>query len=278
MTAVVKKNPRTLEPHPEIQDFPRWARDSDDFAAFCRDIAEHGIQDPLRVTPDDLVVDGETRRQAALAIGLDQVPCIVIPETEGFTTILRYLLCRRNLTKSGKAYLAYPLFETAKLEARARSARNLRKGSIPRSGTECHFGNLKGSEEGGKAEFCSNFGISGRMFRYAGLVHDLFHQDPAYRAQMLPEIFEHGVGLGAVVAGHAGWKATAGKERPPTQHFALFERNFRGWSKWNLYWDRLDSDDRGRVLTSLREQLATVPPDIREEMRKELRRLSRTDS
>jgi hypothetical protein len=216
---IEQRDPNTLIPHPEVAQFPRWDHDSDGFRGFCNDIREHGIRHPIQITPDGIVLDGETRRQAAIEVGLVFVPVVLVPENESFTVIVRELVQRRNLTQSAKAFWGYHLFAEAHMEARARRRDGLKKGQNSPSGTECQTGNI--------GEFANFLGISERLFRHAAKVHEIFEKDPEYRAQMLPEINEHGIGLGAVVAGYAGQEATKGKARLEYDDADLFSRSLR---------------------------------------------------
>lgn len=41
-------------------------------------IERFGFRNPIIITPDDVIVSGHTRRKAAMKIGLEEVPCIVV--------------------------------------------------------------------------------------------------------------------------------------------------------------------------------------------------------
>lgn len=226
-----QRDPRSLTPHHYIRDFPRWPADSDGFRGFCNDIREFGIKNPLKILPDGTVLDGETRRLAAVEIGLETVPCEVVPAEEEYGTMVRELVQRRNLTQSAKAYWGYHLFMEAHSEfaRRSRQHRNgfLKKGAqLPSSDPSLPV-NLLSRLTGDPSEFSDFLGIGRDTFYKAAKVHEIFAQDPSYKAQILPEINERGLGLGAVVAGWAGQKATKGKERPDMPEDLRFKTTLR---------------------------------------------------
>lgn len=62
----------------EIERYPgNPRRNADAVAAVARSIDEFGWQQPLVIDRDHVIVAGDTRYQAALALGLEAVPCVV---------------------------------------------------------------------------------------------------------------------------------------------------------------------------------------------------------
>jgi hypothetical protein len=264
------RNPNDLRPHPYIAKFPRWGHDADEWTAFLIDIQDNGIRHPLQITADHLVVDGETRRQAALSLGLPEVPVVVVSEDEIGTVVVRELGFRRNLTKSAIAYLAYPLHKRVHDESIHRQQTNLKKGSELPSLLSRRSGKIRGFEE-----VFVQLGFSRPLFFQAQEVHELFADDPSYKALMEPKILSGDAGLGAVIAGYAGRAATLGKERRDPRPADLMLKSMSSWSAWGRYWEAIDSEQRDRVRTHLRKQCAELPVDLRAELVSELRRLQR---
>ena len=80
-----------------------------EFAAFKADIASHGIEQPLEITEDGVVLDGRHRLQAAREFDLKTVPVRVLNPTHPATYMVRVALQRRQLSASQRAALALDL-------------------------------------------------------------------------------------------------------------------------------------------------------------------------
>lgn len=124
---ISEKNPQDLRPHPAIARMHRWAKGSDEFAAFCRTIQMEGILQPLQITPDDQVVDGEMRRQAAVRLGIESVPCVVVDPAEVPGIVISELLGRRHYTIGQRAFLVQDQMGAAWDHAKEKEHGNLRK-------------------------------------------------------------------------------------------------------------------------------------------------------
>ena len=75
-TQIIYLNPRDLLPSQ-----PSVRSDPGDLAGLAETIREHGILQPLGVTPEDdtsRIVYGNRRRDAAIVVGLDRVPCVLV--------------------------------------------------------------------------------------------------------------------------------------------------------------------------------------------------------
>ena len=73
---IVYLNPRDLEP-----SRPSVRSDPGDLAGLAETIREHGVLQPLGVARNSggyRVIFGNRRRDAAIVVGLDRVPCIVL--------------------------------------------------------------------------------------------------------------------------------------------------------------------------------------------------------
>lgn len=97
-------DPRTLEPDPQgVREGPG------DVEGLAATIAEHGLLQPLGVVPIGAgryrVVYGNRRREAALRLGLERVPCILLAEDDPRTLIqqLTENLQRQDLNDLEKA-------------------------------------------------------------------------------------------------------------------------------------------------------------------------------
>ncbi|HZT93909.1 MAG TPA: MT-A70 family methyltransferase [Gaiellaceae bacterium] len=90
-----------------------------EFAAFLTDIAAHGIEQPLEITPDGEILDGRHRFHAAQELGWQTVPVHVVEPAEPVAYMLRSALQRRQLSASQRAALALDLdqFQTESLVA-----------------------------------------------------------------------------------------------------------------------------------------------------------------
>lgn len=89
-SAVLYLNPRDLQPD------PRNSRSqAGDLAGLAETIRAHGLLQPVGVIPRDggyQVVYGNRRREAAIAAGLEQIPCLVLDEMGEDDILVRQLL------------------------------------------------------------------------------------------------------------------------------------------------------------------------------------------
>lgn len=278
------RDPTTLRPHPAIKAWPRWAKDSDGWRAFVEDIRAHGITHPIQVTHGNLVVDGETRRQAALALQIAPVPVQIVPETEVYAVILRELCLHRAPTKSQKAYLAYPNLRAAHQEAIARQTENLRKGQCSPVADGIGNGGKKGVDF-----IASGLGISRDLIEYAATLHAVFDgsrrevrsQKLTTTAEELKAVWEprildldKPICLGNALAGIAGGEATAGKEKgvSAATQMDFFKDGLLALTsafapdRWSKTPDRL----RSNLITDFRLAAAAWPLELRRELAKAL--------
>lgn len=271
---IATRHPADLKPHWAIEAMPRWEHHTPEWLGFIADIEENGIRHPIQITADNLVVDGETRRQAAIELGLAEVPVILVPDTEIFEAVLREIR-RRHMTKSAMAYVAFPLFREAYEEliakGRAKRISNLRideNPNVSRKPTESVIG------AGRVEDLANSIGVSADLLQQAARLHELFHLDPEYRAAVEPGILSGDIGLGAAIAGHAGREATLGRTRPETKHLGLIKRGCSSWTKWGGYWEHLDPYEQQDAITTVRSSLQHLPSALLIAMRDELWRLS----
>jgi len=87
---IIQLNPRDLLPSRN-----NVRSDPGDLAGLAETIREHGILQPLGVTPEGdayRVVYGNRRRDAAIVVGLDRVPCITVRASDPQEVLLQQVL------------------------------------------------------------------------------------------------------------------------------------------------------------------------------------------
>lgn len=255
----ITHNPNDLRPHP-LNRLPRWERGSEHWLAFLEDIRTNGIKNPVRITESLLVVDGETRRQAALALHLETIECVVVSEAEARDIILRELSLRRNLTKGQIAYIASdllgPEFEAGD---RNRTAR---------------FTKGNGADVAERA--AERFGVSRRLIVQARQLRVWFAEVPELREQFEAQIMDLDapIGLGAAVAGAGALMAqieAAAKGRPHgggrpadvARQLELFTLTFkRDLIARVEYWAKWDDGTRATAIESIAPAFQQMPEEL----------------
>ena len=254
------RDPNQLKPHKLVAAMHRPSKDSDEWAAFVENIRENGIRMPIRILPDGTVVDGETRRLAAKALQLPTVPCVVVDAKEVEDIILSELVLRRNLTKSQRAYEAYPVIRKAYGAYLDDVAANKQAGAK----TSVH------SVYAGPEEIAERFGISRTLFFSSVWLHETFGLRPDLKEQFERSIFDPDkpAGLGAVKAGVAAVLEqekrgghTGGKPKDLHEQLRLFNRVLHDHLvRWE-YWDNLDDSARAEHWKLVRSEAAELPQD-----------------
>lgn len=90
ITEIVYLNPRDLEPDPQ-----NARTDIGDLVGLAESIREHGVLQPLGVARTDgayRVIYGNRRREAAIVVGLDAVPCLLLDEQDETQRLMCQLL------------------------------------------------------------------------------------------------------------------------------------------------------------------------------------------
>lgn len=254
------RDPNQLKPHKLVAAMHRWSKDSDEWAAFVENIREHGIRVPIRVLDDGTVIDGETRRLAAKALQLAAVPCVVVEEKDATAVILSELVLRRNLTKSQRAYAAYPVVRgeyEAYMKVRAAA---LKTGAPP----------SVSSGYGGPHDLAERLGIGRKLFFESVWLHETFGLRPDLKEQFERSIFDPDkpAGLGAVKAGVSAVLEqekrgghTGGKPKDLHEQLRLFNRVLHDHLvRWE-YWDNLDDSARAEHWKLVRSEAAELPQD-----------------
>jgi len=217
-----------LVPHPKIAHLAgRWQPDSPEMLALRRSIIEHGILQPLIVTPTGYILDGVTRWMAAKAIQMEAVPVEERPEEEALEIILTSELQRRHQTKGQLAFRLAPLIaEVADISTQRKRA-NLCQQNKKSSGSTLSVLSRKLGVFGENPTLDSvaaTLGVSATLIDQALELHRLFDRYPEpyeWSDQALAEVgrppgtpmtlreyytarildSEHPIGLGGALAG-----------------------------------------------------------------------------
>lgn len=249
MTNRDTRDPRDLRPHALIKELPRWDREDPHWLGFVNDIQQHGVLHPLLITQGNVVVDGETRRQGAIAAGLEQVPVEFADESQAATIIMREMALRRNLTKGAIAYLTVSsgLLDRVFEEARERQNARLKKGQV----------SVVDSIDNGSLDgIACELGLGRDLLFQARKVVKIFAEDDAYRVDLEPKVLAGEVGLGAVIAGYAGRKTTAGVDRKDRPTEILFRTGLR-----TLFLRASRFEDKQQLRVAVRQEVEQVKPE-----------------
>src|ERR1700674_3395382 len=93
-----------LRPHPQAGLLPQLPARA--YRALCEDIAGRGLQVPLEINGDDVVLDGHVRLQAARELDLAEVPVRIVAPPDEVEYLLLAALQHRQLSPSQRAALA----------------------------------------------------------------------------------------------------------------------------------------------------------------------------
>lgn len=278
ISTIERIDPRDLIPHHLNRAMPRIRPGMPEWSALFEDIQERGIQTPIQVVGPNQVVDGWTRREVAVAIGVDTVPIVRVPDTEGVTVLVEHLCLQKHLTKGQRAYVCWHLTKGLEREKQARKALSLRKGNSPMP-IQSASGNI-----GDFGQFCERYGFSRDTFEQARTLHLIFAGDPftlkdrslvgvdhkALRDLWEPKILDldEPKGLGAVLAGIAGAKATEGKERLPNPEVQLerFEEGVQAINSVAKLWPKIRRESRPQIVAAWSKLASGWPLDLRREL------------
>ena len=124
-----KRPTAALSPHPQRALVPQLSEDA--YLAFRADIGERGVQVPLEVTAEGVVLDGHARLRAALELDFEQVEVRILAPADERQHILHAALTRRQLSASQQAALLLELeqYQELRAEAQARQRANLKQAS-----------------------------------------------------------------------------------------------------------------------------------------------------
>ena len=116
-----------LHLHERTELVPRMAEGA--YEAFRRDIEARGLQVPLEITKDGVVLDGRERLRAVRELGLDSVPVRVVAPSDEVGYMLLAAIERRQLSASQRAALVVELdrYRQERDEGKRRRLQNLRQ-------------------------------------------------------------------------------------------------------------------------------------------------------
>lgn len=216
---------------------------------------EIGIREPLKVTliepkmvngelsyaPNCAIVwDGRHRLEWALARGQETVPVMVVSEAVGRRLMEASVIGRRHWTKGQRAYLGVICHPEV---AGASSGRPKKSDSVGISNAPA---------------LATHLGVSADIVNQAVIVYRAFHapgEKPnsaeAIEAADCKAKYEMsiwaGAGLGAVIAGIGGGKATHGKDRKASDWAAL-DKPLGTMTRLSHLWDGWAEDERSKAL------------------------------
>jgi hypothetical protein len=255
---------------------PRWAQNDPRQHALTDDIQARGIDYPLLITHKGFVVDGVKRLWAARALQLPEIKCRIIEDSEVISTILANLLHRSHYTKGQLAYLSYPMLAPAWEESKRRRMlnldKNLQKGQCSPEST---FNVLSGKTVG---DFAEKIGIHRNTFLQAAAIHKHFtspkkyewndeHSELTMREYFEPRILhaEDPAGLGAVIAGIQAKLSGKTLDQAQSTQLDLFTDGLCALQKRFGYWPSFDKAAREKARLEIKETVARMPDDLREE-------------
>lgn len=236
-----------VRPHHCIKHIPEWPDNGPQMEQLRRDMQDPGLCAPIQLTPKLELVDPDSRERwrAARALQLTEIPVHWVAETDVELALIHTLCHRKHLTKSALAYLVYPVLEPALEQLRKIKRNQYSKGEIEES--------LLRRLSKTVADYADQIGIGRNLIFEAKKVHDIFAENPAYKAQMEPRLLaqpiggEHEqfrpVGLGAIVA---GWHGKKNEDRPLARspQLELFTGAVGNVFKRFVYWTQMEPAQR----------------------------------
>jgi hypothetical protein len=271
-------DPAGLRIHPMTNRKPQHKKDDPGFVALVEDIRANGIRQPLVVVKPDLIVDGRERWQAAKRLQLTEVPVIYCKEDEVAGVIVSGLL-RKHYSKGALAYVLCPVLEDAFKEAQKRRLECLKNANNYRSG-------LSPLPHKTVEDLAEQIGVDRKLLFDARKLHKEFEDETEYEFEdepqplTLKEYFEprllafgenRPLGLGAIIAGIAGLRATGGKHRPEPHQLELFKSGFDTLRTRFSYWQKFGAEQKAECREVIRETVAVMPADLRDELAAALR-------
>jgi hypothetical protein len=265
--------------HPIAQQLPQPRPDSPEFKALLAIMGETGrAPRPVAVNGFRAVADLDVLA-AAKALGMFTIETTEIPVLDIPITAITDLVARRHWTKSQIAYLAFPILSPVLEAAKKRRVENLKKGLRMEKSTQTPenpdpaLAALSGAKT--LEQLAEVFAVGPRMLQYAAQIHRAFDApgdaeiaDGELRAKFEPLILSqdengHSVGLGAVVAGIGGYKATHGQTVVPAPQLTLWQERFEKLLSPSKFsgWDRLDEPTRALAAQRFAVELFKVCPE-----------------
>jgi N6-adenosine-specific RNA methylase IME4/ParB-like chromosome segregation protein Spo0J len=115
---LTRRQPQELAAHPHADRIP--VMPEPEYAVFRADVAARGIQVPIEITAEGIVLDGRQRLRAARELSREAVPVRVVEVDDELEYMFRAAIMRRQLTASQRVALVVERAEYLDLEASAR--------------------------------------------------------------------------------------------------------------------------------------------------------------
>jgi hypothetical protein len=268
-----------LRIHPVLSALPELGKDDPLFVSLVENVRDNGVEIPLVCIEPDLIVDGRERWKAAKRLRLPEVPVVFHRRNEPASVIVSSLT-RKHYSKGALAYVMFPLLPYAFEESRNRRLANLRRGAaVPESALSAPSGTFE--------DLAERLGVCRRLLFQAKEVRAEFDKDKSrYEFQdegepmtlkeyYEPRLLSYGsygrspekpLGLGAIIAGIAGLRATGGKHRPDPKQLELFESAFETLRVRFSYWSKFATDEKSKCREVIRSTVAAMPQDLRDEL------------
>lgn len=287
---MLTRNPAELRPHPLFAKthHPMMAKDSAAWAALVESVRENGVIETVKITSDNLIVDGRHRSAAAVEAGLEEIAVEVVDHAQAPIIIANTLMHRRHYNKSARAYLLAPFCD--EVTAAAKRARALKVSANLRQNSRSTEP-IGSSEEGSTStmeSFARQMGISVDLLRQGRdvfnrlekvgtrpMVHAETKEKMTVRERVEQMLFEDGLGfqpvlamLGYLAAGNTpdGQKLKdkrAEYGRLAGEKFKLLTDNFANW-------ERTDAVERQVVYEALPKYIPAWPLDVCQRLYTEL--------
>ncbi len=148
---IISKKPSELKEHPLNQTLFGDLKQSD-YQELKEDIGKRGIQDPLHITKDNVIVSGHQRRKIALDLGIN-VPCIIRNDLTEEWQIKEQLiidnLLRRHLDDYKRVLCDEELKDIEDIKAKLRKLSTLKRGDTLPDTQD--FGERSGDKHSGES-------------------------------------------------------------------------------------------------------------------------------
>jgi hypothetical protein len=257
-------DPNQLILHPLVKAHPgEWSDDDPRFKALCDDIHEHGITDPIKITPTNQVADGRHRWRAARKLKLHQVPCQIVPEDQVKQIIRNSLIQRRHFSPGQLCYIFAEDMVPAFQESHRRMLAGIKVNpSLPEGRV--------GSEPITVEDWAELISVHPNTVRQGFAVYQAFQQHPDIKADWEPKILDphDPVGIGRAHAGIKGELSTQGKPKAPntaTRQLSLFQDVFENLNNRFTYWTTFDDHQKRQALAPMRTTVENMPDDLLQE-------------
>ena len=238
-----------LRLHPLHEGFPALAVDQ--YERLKESIRQLGLQEPIRITPANEVVDGKHRLAIARELKLQTVPVLVLTgEVDALAYAIDSATARRNLTTSGIVLLLF-LKHPQLAECRAE-----RTGGRPPSKT----GQLLASYR----QVCEHYRVPRDYFTILPEIREACNDEEW--TQLQAKIFAGEASIPALHAGVHGKIPTKGKNKRNAKYAKLAPKAavtlanaFRKWTQLEFF------NERAALKTdkALHDMFSVVPDTIR---------------